>query len=237
MSDLSHTFNEILTNRQSQRKKFHDKLEKVNYYFNKYTRLSVWIADNKDSLLKFNPEVETSLNDLDYFVNNQISLITTLSGSVNSGQGIMQQLLSRIERSWVSFSAIGAKRQGKGHMLSTLLGLKPENDIFLARAGKPCTASVVTLYQGPKREAIFNENGTFKEWNTIAKNTAFVYFHTFDSIARLIQDYFSKLNIASTFHLTQKNPSAFISECTRLISTVEGYVSNDVSVEYILLMR
>ena len=232
MPDLTTTFNEILSNRQSQRPQVQSKLETVQRYLSKYTLLASWIKKNRDSLLKFNPEVEAPLNEFEGFVNAQLDLIQTLLGTSNSEQGVIKQLLSRIERSWVSFSAIGAKRQGKGHMLSTLLNLQPENDIFLARAGKPCTAAVVTLYQGPKREAKFKEDGTFDCWSIVDQNKAFVYFHTYDSMATLIQQYFNKLGIKGTFSLKQKTTKSFVEECNKWISEAEGHNSNNAPVEY-----
>lgn len=232
MPDLSVTFNEILSNRQSQRPQVQSKLETVQRYLSKYTILASWIKKNRDSLLKFNSEVEAPLNELEGFVNAQLNLIQTLLGTSNSEQGVIKQLLSRIERSWVSFSAIGAKRQGKGHMLSTLLNLQPENDIFLARAGKPCTAAVVTLYQGPKREAMFKEDGTFDCWSIVDQNKAFVYFHTYDSMVSLIQQYFNKLGIKGTFSLKQKTTNSFVEECNKWISKAEGHNTNNAPVEY-----
>ena len=232
MSDLSNTFNGILANRQSQRNKFQSKLRTIQRYSSKYTSLANWIKNNKDLLIQFNSEVETSIVELEEFVNQQLKLIQMLLGTSSSGQGVIKQLLSRIERSWVSFSAIGAKRQGKGHMLSTLLNLKPENDIFLARAGKPCTASVVTLYQGPKRKAIFKEDGTFDCWNIIAQNKAFVYFHTYDSMVSLILQYFDKLNIKGKFVLSHKDKSTFVEECNKWIPIVEEHNTNNAPVEY-----
>lgn len=232
MPDLSNTFNGILANRQSQRNKFQGKLRTIQRYSSKYTSLANWIKNNKDLLIQFNSEVETSIVELEEFVNQQLKLIQILLGTSSSGQGVIKQLLSRIERSWVSFSAIGAKRQGKGHMLSTLLNLKPENDIFLARAGKPCTASVVTLYQGPKRKAIFKEDGTFDCWNIIAQNKAFVYFHTYDSMVSLILQYFDKLNIKGKFVLSHKDKSTFVEECNKWIPIVEEHNTNNAPVEY-----
>lgn len=232
MPELSVTFNEILSNRQSQRRQFQSKLETVQNYASKYNSLANWIKKNKNFLLTFNPEVETPLAELEAFVNGQLLLIQTLLGTSNKEEGVIKQLLSRIERSWVSFSAIGAKRQGKGHMLSTLLNLQPENDIFLARAGKPCTATVVTLYQGPKREAKFKDDGTFECWNIVAQNKAFVYFHSYDSIVSLIQQYFKKLNINGTFSLSQKTPSSFIEACNTWITAVNNHNTNNAPVEY-----
>lgn len=232
MPDLAVTFNEILSNRQSQRRQFQSKLEIVQHYASKYNNLANWIKKNKNSLLTFNPEVATPLAELETFVNTQLELINTLLGTSSKEEGIIKQLLSRIERSWVSFSAIGAKRQGKGHMLSTLLNLQPENDIFLARAGKPCTATVVTLFQGPKREAKFNDDGTFDSWSIVEENKAFVYFHSYDSIASLIQQYFKKLNINGAFNLSQKTPDSFIQECDKWITTVEEHNTNNAPVEY-----
>ena len=232
MPDLSSTFKEILSNRQSQRPLVQSKLKTVHQYLSKYTFLASWIKKNRDSLLKFNPEVEIPLNELEDFVSSQLVLIQALLGTSDSEQGVIKQLLSRIERSWVSFSAVGAKRQGKGHMLSTLLNLQPENDIFLARAGKPCTAAVVTLYQGPKREAKFKEDGTFDCWTIIDQNKAFVYFHTYDSMASLIQQYFNKLGIKGTFSLKQKTKNSFVEECNKWISEAEGHNTNNAPVEY-----
>lgn len=232
MTGLSKTFKEILSNRQSQRLQFQSKFETVQRYLNKYNSLDSWIRKNKDSLLKFNSEVEKPLIELETFVNDQLTLIQVLLGTSDSEQGEIKQLLSRIERSWVSFSAIGAKRQGKGHMLSTLLNLKPENDIFLARAGKPCTAAVVTLYQGPQREARFKDDGTFDCWCTIAQNKAFVYFHTYDSMVSLIQQYFEKIGIEGTFSLQQKTKNSFVAECRKWSSKVESHSSKKAPVEY-----
>lgn len=229
---LSETFNEILSNRQSQRRKFQNKLETVRNYASKYNHLANWIKENKESLLTFNLEVKSPLTELETFVNDQLKLIKTLLGTSSKEEGVIKQLLSRIERSWVSFSAIGAKRQGKGHMLSTLLNLQPENDIFLARAGKPCTATVVTLYQGPKREAIFKEDGTFDCWNIVAQNKAFVYFHSYESIVLLIQQYFKKLDIKGTFSLSEKTPDSFVAECNKWVTTVDGHNTNNAPVEY-----
>lgn len=232
MPELSVTFNKILSNRQSQRSQFKSKLETVNNYASKYNRLANWIKENRNSLLTFNPEVESPLTELETFVNDQLKLINTLLGTSSKEEGVIKQLLSRIERSWVSFSAIGAKRQGKGHMLSTLLNLQPENDIFLARAGKPCTATVVTLYQGPKREAKFKEDGTFDCWNIVAQNKAFVFFHSYESIASLIQQYFKKLNIKGNFTLSEKTPISFVTECNKWVSIVDGHNTNNAPVEY-----
>lgn len=229
---LSETFNQILSNRQSQRRQFQSKLETVKNYASKYNRLANWIKENRNSLLTFNPEVESPLTELETFVNDQLKLINTLLGTSSKEEGVIKQLLSRIERSWVSFSAIGAKRQGKGHMLSTLLNLQPENDIFLARAGKPCTATVVTLYQGPKREAKFKEDGTFDCWNIVAQNKAFVFFHSYESIASLIQQYFKKLNIKGNFTLSEKTPISFVTECNKWVSIVDGHNTNNAPVEY-----
>ncbi len=229
---LSETFNEILSNRQSQRRKFQNKLETVRNYASKYNHLANWIKENKESLLTFNLEVKSPLTELETFVNDQLKLIQTLLGTSSKEEGVIKQLLSRIERSWVSFSAIGAKRQGKGHMLSTLLNLQPENDIFLARAGKPCTATVVTLYQGPKREAKFKGDGTFDGWNIVAQNKAFVYFHSYESIVSLIQQYFKKLNIKGTFSLSEKTPNSFVAECNKWVTAVDGHKTNDAPVEY-----
>ena len=232
MPDLETTFVSILTNRQSQRRQFQRKLETVQHYSLKYNRLSNWIKNNKKVLLTYNAEISPVIDELETFVNGQQKLIDSLLGKSNTEQGAIKQLLSRIERSWISFSAIGAKRQGKGHMLSTLLNLKPENDIFLARAGKPCTAAVVTLYQGPKREARFNNDGSFDCWNIVDENKAFVYFHTYDSMVSLIQQYFDKLNIKGTFTIRQKTPDAFIAECDKWIATVDGHNTNNAPVEY-----
>jgi len=232
MANLSVTFKEILSNRQSQRLSVQSKLKTIQYYSSKYISLADWIKKNKNFLLKFNPDVEKPLVEFEKFVNEQLALIQSLLGTSKSEQGVIKQLLSRIERSWVSFSAIGAKRQGKGHMLSTLLNLQPENDIFLARAGKPCTAAVVTLYQGPKREAIFKDDGSFDHWSTIEKNKAFVYFHTYDTIVSLINQYFKKLGIKGTFSLNQKCKNCFVEECDKWVSIVENHNTNNAPVEY-----
>lgn len=237
MPELSVTFNEILSNRQSQRSQFQSKLETVQNYASKYNRLANWTKENRNSLLTFNPEVKSPLTDLETFVNNQLKLIQTLLGTSSKEEGVIKQLLSRIERSWVSFSAIGAKRQGKGHMLSTLLNLQPENDIFLARAGKPCTATVVTLYQGPKREAKFKEDGTFDCWNSVDQNKAFVYFHTYESIVSLIQQYFEILKINGTFSLSSHTSEGFIKACDNWIEKVKNHKTNDADVEYKELLR
>ena len=234
MPDLNQSFQEILENRQSNRSVYIEKLETVRKYATTYNEILTWITTNRSSLESFNADLREPINVLETFSREQITRIEKLVSCTPNDvkPGKLQNLLSRIERSWISFSAIGAKRQGKGHMLSTLLNLKPENDIFLARAGKPCTASVVTLYQGCKREASFNVDGSFSHWENVAENKAFVYFHTYDSIEALIQQYITKLGIPGTFTISQKTKEGFKATCDRWLNTVETFTSNSSDVEY-----
>ena len=195
---MPYNFEQILENRQSNRPLFESKNKECLGLHDRYVSILNWINKNESLLLAVMPELISELSELKSKVTAQKNSIEAIIGSERA-VGRLQNLLSRIEREWISFAAVGAKRQGKGHTLSTLLGLLPENDIFLARKGKPCTATVVTLHQGPKRKPVFNANNQFVEWVKEGENKAYVYCYTFDEIVATIQKYFDIIGLVGNF--------------------------------------
>ena len=233
---MPYSFEQILENRQSNRPLFEAKNKEFLGLHAHYVRILDWISKNESILLAVMPELIDELNELKSKVTEQKNSIEAIIGSERS-IGRLQNLLSRIEREWISFAAVGAKRQGKGHTLSTLLGLLPENDIFLARKGEPCTATVVTLHQGPKRRPEFDKNNQFVKWVTEGKNKAYVYCYTFDEIVATVQRYFDIIGLEGNFSPTDSSYDSFVAECDEWYKQVYTYVSPTGQTEYVNLLK
>lgn len=233
---MPYNFEQILENRQSNRPLFESKNKECLGLHDRYVSILNWINKNESLLLAVMPELISELSELKSKVTAQKNSIEAIIGSERA-VGRLQNLLSRIEREWISFAAVGAKRQGKGHTLSTLLGLLPENDIFLARKGKPCTATVVTLHQGPKRKPVFNANNQFVEWVKEGENKAYVYCYTFDEIVATIQKYFNIIGLVGNFSPADSSYDSFVAECDRWYAQVSTYVSPTGQTEYVDLLK
>ena len=226
----------ILKNRQSNRHLFDLKNKQCLALHQHYVNILEWINRNESILLVVMPELIDELNAIRQKVSQQKNSLEDIVGSERA-VGKLQNLLSRIEREWISFTAVGAKRQGKGHTLSTLLGLQPENDIFLARRGKPCTATVVTLHQGPKRKAVFNANNESVSWVEESRNKAYVYCYSTEEIAATIQKYFNVIGLIGVFSPADSSRASFVAECDRWYKTVSSYTSPTGQTEYLDLLK
>ena len=229
-------FSALVTNRQAKRPeylKYLDECKKMRS-----------LNQNANSLLNSYSDVFPELLSLQQKISSQEDLLEELIGaSPNSigdnkkdyKEGKLPRLLARIERSWISFSAIGAKRQGKGHFLSTLMGLYPDNDIFLARNGDPCTATVVTLHQGANRTPVYDKDGKFVRWEVLDQNKAIVKFHTLNSIIAIINQYLEKTGVGDMLAKKGKKDCfykdmplpLFLSTCNSIINDVESFTSKD----------
>ena len=111
---MPYSFEQILENRQSNRPLFEVKNKEFLGLHARYVSILAWISKNESILLAVMPELIRELNELKSKVTEQKNSIEAIIGSERS-VGRLQNLLSRIEREWISFAAVGAKRQGKGH--------------------------------------------------------------------------------------------------------------------------
>lgn len=209
-TSLEVSIQELVTKRQSRRNDLSLLIKKCQKYEILYTSYLNWICTNKT---KFDEATQCKIDKFENFINEQLSRINTLI-SQGAQLGTLNNLLARSERTWISLGTVGAKRQGKGHYLSSLMGLEPENDLFLARpAVDACTATIVTLHQGNKMIPLFDKDHNFLKWKTEGTKFAEVKFHSVSSMIGLIQCYFNKIHFDEKF---SENTNISVDEFLRL---------------------
>ena len=228
---MSYNFQKILDNRQSNREPFNSQNKACTDMYNRYVDILNWIDNNKKAFTRVLPDHYNEIEGLECRIKTQKDQLEKLR------TGTLQQYSSRLNREWISFAAVGAKRQGKGHTLSTLLGLQPENDLFLARSGDACTATVVTLYQGPKREPRFNDDNEFIGWEVKAENKAFIYSYTVSEVVKIIESYFKAIDLPNTFDPNINTIAAFKKECKRCGEQLPKHTSSRGDMEYFKLLK
>lgn len=198
VSTVNNMIKNVILSRQITKKELEEALFKCNEWLNVLRKQRNWINEHYEELTSdLKGKIEHFRNEID----NLCEEIENLTSTEKGCYGDLTVLLARCERTYISIGAMGAKRQGKGLFLSSMLGLDPrKNDIFLARdANIACTAAVVTLHQGPKKEPVFDQQGNFEKWKELDKNKAIIEFYSLKEMVALIQRYFDAISLKEKF--------------------------------------
>lgn len=194
--------NGIIRNRQQYKDEFENKYERVKAMrdfingiesFKHNPGWAMLIASNE----KLRHEWEETVDDVDKL--NQF--VTTLC---DGDTGCLIECLKRVKREYLNIGCIGPWRQGKSTVISKLTTL---SDYVIPRSKfKTCTGTTINVFNG--KQTIW-EGGNYAEKDG---NKAIVYYHSFHSICKLINEYLSILEFQQMpYSSTQET---FIRECS-----------------------
>lgn len=212
----------IITNRRTNQGEF------VNYYEKSQTILEFvsgvksfksnpgWltmISENE----KLKIEWETLIADVD-----ELELL--LKELSYGDSGCLIECLKRVKREYLNIGCIGPWRQGKSTVISKLTNL---SDYVIPRSKfLTCTGTTINVFNG--NQVVWEDNQYVEKDG----NKAVIYFHSFNSICKTINDYLTQLGFAPMpYAATIEN---FVHNCTRCYQENSHKPGNDPELKKML---
>ncbi len=119
--------------------------------------------------------------------------------------GCLIECLKRIKREFLNIGCIGPWRQGKSTVISKLTNL---SDYVIPRSKfLTCTGTTINVFNGNQ---VIWENNQYLEKDG---NKAVIYFHSFNSICKTINDYLSQLGFSPMPYAA--TIESFVHNCSR----------------------
>ena len=212
----------IITNRRTNQGEF------VNYYEKAQTILDFvsgvksfksnpgWltmISENE----KLKIEWETLIADVD-----ELELL--LKELSYGDSGCLIECLKRVKREYLNIGCIGPWRQGKSTVISKLTNL---SDYVIPRSKfLTCTGTTINVFNGNQ---VVWENNQYVEKDG---NKAVIYFHSFNSICKTINDYLVQLGFTPMPYAT--TVENFVLNCSKCYQTNSHKPGNDPELKKML---
>lgn len=139
-------------------------------------------------------------------------LQTQLALLCDGEDGSLMECLKRVKRDYLNIGCVGPWRQGKSTVISKLTNL---SDYVIPRSKfLTCTGTTINIFNGKQ---LVWENGEYVERDG---NKAVVYYHSFNSICKAINDYLSELKLGPMPYANTKE--SFIQNCTNCYNVNVG---------------
>lgn len=219
---IQEQINGIIRNRQQYKDEFEKKYERVKNMLEFVNSIEAFKQNSGWSMLtasneKLQQEWDATISDVDRLRQLLLSLC-------NGDLGCLMECLKRVKREYLNIGCIGPWRQGKSTVISKLTQL---SDYVIPRSQfKTCTGTTINVFNG--KQTIW-EGGNYIEKDG---NKAIVYYHSFSSICKLINEYLTILNFQQIqFASTQE---AFVRECTRCYQRVFDKPGTDTELKKML---
>ena len=177
----------IITNRRMNQGEFvsyYEKAKAIHDFVNgvKSFKSNIgWLTMiNENEKLKL--EWDTLIADVD-------ELDYLLKDLCSNDSGCLIECLKRVKREYLNIGCIGPWRQGKSTVISKLTNL---NDYVIPRSKfLTCTGTTINVFNG--NQVVWEDNQYVEKDG----NKAVIYFHSFNSICKTINDYLAQLGFSS----------------------------------------
>lgn len=144
----------------------------------------------------------------------------------NGDSGSLVECLKRVKRDYLNIGCVGPWRQGKSTVISKLTNL---SDYVIPRSKfLTCTGTTINIFNGNQ---VVWENGQYVERDG---NKAVVYYHSFNSICKAINDYLKELKLGSMPYANTRE--SFIHNCTSCYQANLGKPGTDSKLKEMLDM-
>lgn len=153
------------------------------------------------TMIKTNDKLRKEWELLKTEVDKLQSLLLPLS---DGDSGSLVECLKRVKRDYLNIGCVGPWRQGKSTVIAKLTNL---SDYVIPRSKfLTCTGTTINIFNGNQ---VVWENGQYTEKDG---NKAVVYYHSFHSICKAINDYLAELQLGSMPYASTRD--SFIQNCT-----------------------
>lgn len=142
----------------------------------------------------------------------------------NGDSGCLIECLKRVKREYLNIGCIGPWRQGKSTVISKLTNL---SDYVIPRSKfLTCTGTTINVFNG--NQVVWADN------NFVEKDgdKAVIYFHSFNSICKTINDYLCQLGFSSMPYATTID--SFIHNCSKCYNANAHKAGNDPELKKML---
>lgn len=219
---IQEQINGIIHNRQQYKDEFEKKYERVKVMLEFVNSIETFKQNPGWSLLtasneKLQHEWNATLAD----INKLRSLVLKLC---DGDLGCLMECLKRVKREYLNIGCIGPWRQGKSTVISKLTQL---NDYVIPRSQyKTCTGTTINVFNG--RQTIW-QDGDYVEKDG---NKAIVYYHSYTSICKLINEYLSILEFQPMSYASTQE--TFVRECSKCYQIVCDKPGSDTELKKML---
>lgn len=214
----------IISNRQKCQPEFlrmFDEVTKMRDFINGVNSFKSnpgWIT-----MINGNEKLKTEWERLLSEIKNLEGLILPLC---NGDSGSLIECLKRVKRDYLNIGCVGPWRQGKSTVISKLTNL---SDYVIPRSKfLTCTGTTINIFNGNQ---VIWENGQYVEKDG---NKAVIYYHSFNSICKAINDYLSELKLGSMPYANTRE--SFIQNCTSCYQINHGKPGTDSKLKEMLDM-
>lgn len=222
MPTIKQQIESILTNRrkyQGEFVRYFDEVSKMRDFVNGVNAFKTnagWLA-----MVNSNEKLQKEWNSLVQEVEKLQSLLQTLCDGEN---GSLVECLKRVKRDYLNIGCVGPWRQGKSTVISKLTNL---SDYVIPRSKfLTCTGTTINIFNGNQ---VVWKDGQYEERDG---NKAVVYYHSFNSICKAINDYLAELKLGSMPYASTRD--SFIQNCTLCYQANAGKPGTDSKLKKML---
>ncbi len=173
------------------------------------------------TMIESNEKLKIEWNTLVADVNKLDDLVKSLC---DGDTGSLVECIKRVKRDFLNIGCVGPWRQGKSTVISKLTNL---SDYVIPRSKfLTCTGTTINIFNGNQ---VIWENGQYTERNG---NKAVVYYHSYDSICKTINDYLKELKLGSMPYASSRE--SFISNCKKCYQANVGKPGTDSKLKKML---
>ena len=153
-------------------------------------------------------------------------LQTQLNALCDGENGCLMECLKRVKRDYLNIGCVGPWRQGKSTVISKLTNL---SDYVIPRSKfLTCTGTTINIFNGNQ---VVWKDGQYEEKDG---NKAVVYYHSFKSICKTINDYLKDLGLNAMPYASTRE--SFIHNCNQCYHTNSGNPGNNSKLKEMLDM-
>ena len=153
-------------------------------------------------------------------------LQTQLKTLCDGENGSLMECLKRVKRDYLNIGCVGPWRQGKSTVISKLTNL---SDYVIPRSKfLTCTGTTINIFNGNQ---VFWNDDHYEEKDG---NKAVVYYHSFNSICKTINDYLKELGLNAMPYANTKE--SFIQNCSQCYDANSGNPGNNSKLKEMLDM-
>lgn len=212
----------IITNRRMNQGEFvnyYEKAQVIHDFVNgiKSFKSNIgWLTMiNENEKLKL--EWDTLIADVD-----ELELL--LKNLCSGDSGCLIECLKRVKREYLNIGCIGPWRQGKSTVISKLTNL---SDYVIPRSKfLTCTGTTINVFNG--NQVVWEDNQYVEKDG----NKAVIYFHSFNSICKTINDYLAQLGFSPMPYAA--TIESFVHNCTRCYQENSHKPGNDSELKKML---
>lgn len=160
----------------------------------------------------------------DSLVSEAEKLQAQLQVLCDGDNGSLTECLKRVKRDYLNIGCVGPWRQGKSTVISKLTNL---SDYVIPRSKfLTCTGTTINIFNGNQ---VVWHNGHYEERDG---NKAVVYYHSYNSICKTINDYLAELKLGSMPYASTRD--SFIQNCSMCYQTNSGKPGTDSKLKKML---